>query len=77
MVIILNYLQEPIKIMHQPGIHRACTIVQIFLVICLVISTMKSRGAHIISALSTFLSGSACLFSTLAMVAASPSSVLC
>jgi hypothetical protein len=34
-VIILNYLQEPIKIMHHPGIHKTFTIVQIVPVIFL------------------------------------------
>jgi len=38
---------------------------------------MKSRGALKISALSTFFYRSACLFTTLAMVAACPSYVLC
>jgi len=34
-IIFLNYLQVPIKITHQPGIHQTCTIVQIFPMICL------------------------------------------
>jgi len=42
-----------------------------------IISAMKSSGGLMISALSTFLFVSACLFATLAIVAACPSSVLC
>jgi hypothetical protein len=45
-VIILNYLQVPIKIMHQPGIHRACTIVQISPMICLDYFSNEIQRSH-------------------------------
>jgi hypothetical protein len=77
MVLIMNRLQVPIKLSHQPGIYCACIVVNVSPMVSQIISATKSRGATITSALSTFLSGIACQFSTFAKEAARASSVLC